>query len=153
MGKRTTFITLDRAIMTWRWYQDANTVRLWIHILLKANTKDADFESITVHRGQLVTSYQSLSKELGISVRSARTALNHLKMTGEVTVKTFPKYSVITVLNYEYYQKNRQGERQATDRQATGNRHQSNNINKDKEYIEPATPIESSGSYYDEDAW
>jgi hypothetical protein len=33
-----------------------------------------------------------------------RTALEHLKLTGEITVKAYPKYSVITVKNYDYYQ-------------------------------------------------
>ena len=44
-----TFIKLSRKIQSWRWYQDANTMRVFIHILLNANVYDHDFENITVN--------------------------------------------------------------------------------------------------------
>lgn len=34
----------------------------------------------------------------------ARTSLDHLKATGEITIKTTNKYSVITITNYDSYQ-------------------------------------------------
>lgn len=99
-----TFIKLNRKILKWRWYKDANTMRVFIHLLLKANYKDNDFEKITVRRGQLVTSQSHLADELNISVKCVRTALEHLKATGEVAVKSTAKYSIITVNNYDKYQ-------------------------------------------------
>lgn len=152
MAERTTYISLDRNILKWRWYKDANTMRLFVHLILTANIRDADFEKITVHRGQLVTSYPHLAQALGISVKSVRTALGHLKETGEVAVKTYPKYSLITVLNFSYYQKRWQGNGQSKGSQRAVNGQQSNNSNNIIN-IKPASPTESSGSYYDEDAW
>lgn len=97
--------------MRWRWYKDANTVRVFLHLILNANVSDHDFENITVHRGQLVTSQKSLSSDLGLTIKQIRTALEHLKETGEVAVTRYPKYSLITVLSYASYQDVRAGSR------------------------------------------
>lgn len=99
------FIKLNRKILNWRWYQDANTMRVFIHLLLKANYKDNDFEKTSVKRGQLITSQSHLAEDLKISVKNVRTALEHLKSTGEVAVETTTKYSIITINNYDEYQK------------------------------------------------
>lgn len=105
MPEKSTFIKLNRKILNWRWYHDSNTFRVFVHLLLTANVTDHDFERITVHRGQVVTSVARLSENLKISVKSVRTALEHLKSTGEVTVKTTSKYSIITVNKYDEYQR------------------------------------------------
>jgi len=47
-----------------------------------------------------------LSEVLKISERGIRTALNHLKATSEIAIKTTNKYSIITVLKWEEYQSN-----------------------------------------------
>ena len=58
-----------------------------------------------------------------MTIREVRTAISHLKSTGEVTCKTYPKYTVFTVKNYcEYQQSDMQNDSQMTD-----NRH-SNDI-------------------------
>lgn len=128
MAEPSTFIKIDRNITNWRWYEDSNTKAVFLHLLLMANIEDHSFQTIVVKRGQLVTSYASLSRNLGISIRSVRTALEHLKSTGEVTSTAYPKYQVITIVSYDKYQTNRQGNRQATDKQPTSNRQQSKNI-------------------------
>lgn len=122
-----TFVKLSRKIQSWRWYQDANTMRVFVHILLNANVYDHDFENITVKRGQWVTSVNKISEQLNISTRSIRTALNHLKSTNEVAIKTTPKYSIITVKNYNQYQKVTKCStinRQTDDKQVTNDRQQ-----------------------------
>lgn len=152
MLEKSTFIKLNRKILKWRWYKDANTFRVFIHLILLANVTNMDFENVTVKRGQVVTSQSHLSKDLKISVRSIRTALEHLKLTGEITVKSTPKYSIITIQNYNEYQKvtrNLTGDRQATDRQATGDRQQYKNVKNvkndknEREGASSATPAPS----------
>lgn len=143
MAEKTTWIKLDRNILSWGWYKNANTMRLFLHLLLKANIKDAKFMGTTIRRGQLATSYPSLSREVGLSVRSIRTALEHLKSTGEVTVQPHHDFSLITIQNYDRYQDRPTGQvtgkRQAIDRPSTGNRQQSKNIRiKEGKNIEPA---------------
>ena len=130
-----TFIKLSRKIQSWRWYQDANTMRVFIHILLNANVYDHDFENITVKRGQWVTSQKRIAEQLNLSLKNVRTALDHLKATGEVAVKTTSKYSIITVFNYNQYQKvahDSAVNRQSAGTQSAVNRQQ---YKKGKEYI------------------
>lgn len=120
MPEKSTFIKLNRKILKWRWYQDSNTFRVFVHLLLTANVTDRDFEQVTVKRGQLVTSVAHLSRDLKISVKSVRTALEHLKSTNEVAIQTTSKYSIITVNNYNEYQK--VASTRANEGQATGKR-------------------------------
>lgn len=91
-------------MLNWRWYTNPNTFRLFFHLLLTANYEPKDFETITVQRGQRIVSVQKLAEELKISTQATRTALNHLKLTNEITIKTTAKYSIITVKNYDLYQ-------------------------------------------------
>lgn len=137
MASRSTFVKIDRNIMRWRWYKDANTVRVFLHLILNANVSDHDFENITIHRGQLATSQKTLSDDLGLSIKQIRTALEHLKATGEVAVTKYPKFSLITVLSYASYQDVRAGTRAETtaaDRAGKGQAEGSRGAGKGQQY-------------------
>ena len=109
------FIKLYDKILNWEWYNDINTFRLFIHLLLKANYKDLKFEGKKILRGQLVTSLPKLSSQTGLSVRQVRVSLDKLKMTGEVTDSSTARYRIITIVRYDEYQANdRLGDRQMT---------------------------------------
>lgn len=97
-------ILLHRKIIEWEWYGDINTCRLFIHMLLIANWKEGHFRGTTVPRGSFVSSLDKLSEETRLTKREIRTAISHLKTTGEVTVKTTNKFSVFTIKNYALYQ-------------------------------------------------
>ena len=98
------WIKLSRKILDWRWYHDVNTKMLFIHLLLKANIKDHDFERDTIHRGELATSLSSLAAETGLTTSQIRTALSHLKDTNEIAITRRSKYLVISIKNYSKYQ-------------------------------------------------
>lgn len=104
MAEHSTFIKLDRNIMRWRWYKNGPVLRLFIHLLFKANVTDNDFEDITVKRGQVVTSIHQLSEQTGLSEKQVRTALEHLKSTNEVASTSSNRYTLITLVNYDAYQ-------------------------------------------------
>lgn len=104
MNKAGGFITLHRQILDWEWYDDLNTFRLFVHILLTANYKTGRFEGRTIRRGQLVTSLAKLSTSSGLSIQQTRTALEHLISTGEVTNESCAQYRIITVVKYNEYQ-------------------------------------------------
>lgn len=131
------FIKLQRKMLDWEWYTDSNTKAVFIHCLLKANWKEGRFRGEVVPRGSFITSLQSLSDELNISVRSVRTALDHLILTGELTSKTYPHWRMITVIKYNEYQATDKlddnqltSNRQATDKQLTTIEEYKNNKNK-----------------------
>ena len=110
------YIKLNRKILDWEWYRNINTKVLFIHMLLKANWKDGKFEGITIPKGSFVSSIQKLSIETDFTEREIRTAISHLKTTGELTVKTTNKYSIFTITNYCMYQfSDTQNDTQETD--------------------------------------
>lgn len=112
------FVAFPRGLTEWEWYDDPNTARLFFHLLLTANWQAKPWHGIMIQPGQLVTSRANLAYQLKISERSVRTALEHLKLTGEVTIKTGPKYSIITINNYSTIV----GRDQQNVRQPTSNR-------------------------------
>lgn len=73
------FITLHRRILDWQWYEDANVMRVFLHLLLTANHKDKKWKETTIKRGQLATSYDSISMKLGLTARQVRTSVGKLK--------------------------------------------------------------------------
>lgn len=77
------FICLFRDLLGWAWYLDINTKVLFIHMLLKANWRETKFRDTTVPRGSFVSSYPHLAEECGFTINELRTALNHLKSTGD----------------------------------------------------------------------
>lgn len=98
------FITVDRKILKWEWYQDVKVFHLFLYFLLRANWEDGRWKGIEVKRGQLITGRLQLSKDTGLTEREIRTCQDKLKMTGEVTIKATSKYSIITICKYDVYQ-------------------------------------------------
>lgn len=103
------WIKLHRQFIDWEWYSDANMVRLFLHLLLAANHKDAKWRGTVVKKGQLITSLGSLSEQTGLTVKQVRTALGKLQETGELGKQSGNQFTVVTVCNYEKYQQ-RDGE-------------------------------------------
>ena len=119
MAELSTFIKLDRNIQSWRWYANGNTFRVFIHLLLNANAFPRGWQGITIERGQFPTSYAKVGLALNLSVQEVRTAIDHLKKTGEITISRHRDFQVITVTNYSLYQ----GEQQSYNNHITVNQH------------------------------
>ena len=120
------YVKIFRKMIRWEWYTDINTKVLFLHCLLKANWKPGSWHGYKYERGQFITSLPTLANETGLTIRQVRTALTHLKSTGEVTDKIYSKFRIITVNSYDEFQSSdrqngRQvtGKRQASDRQPT----------------------------------
>lgn len=120
------FVKLHRKFLEWEWYSCPNTKTVFLHLMLTANHKPSRYQGHEVPRGAVVTGYPALAKQLNLSVRNVRTSLQHLKNTGEVTVKVTSKFSVITLVKYDFYHSDNPevtgkvtGKRQASDRQVT----------------------------------
>lgn len=98
------WISLYRKFTEWEWYTDANTMRVFLHLLLKANHKAGNWKGQIIQRGQLITGRKSIADELKISERNVRTALDKLKSTNEITIKPTNKFSLVTIVKYDTYQ-------------------------------------------------
>lgn len=133
------FVVLHRKITEWEWYSDTNTFRVFLHLLLTANHRPSRFRGHPVERGQIVIGRKALARTLKLSEREIRTAIQHLKSTGELTIKTTNRFSIATLTKYAFYQDRKQkttsqttsqaaNKRPASDQQATTSK-QCNNIN------------------------
>ena len=100
------YIKLYRNLLEWEWWSDINTCRLFVYMLLKANWKDGNFCGKVIPKGSFVSSLPKLSEETSLTISEVRTAISHLKLTGELTYKSYSKYTVFTVNNYCLYQSN-----------------------------------------------
>lgn len=130
------FVKIDRKILDWEWYQDSNVSRVFFHLLIKANFVSKKWRGIEIKRGQLITSSKTLSVELGLSNQKIRTAINKLKSTNEITIKTTNKFSCISIVSYDKFQDiNNQGNKQITNKQQTNNK-QITTTKESKEYEE-----------------
>lgn len=112
------WIKLHRSLLEWGWWDDANTTRLWLYILLTANHKQKEWHGVTIKAGQLLTGRKALSEATGLSERNIRTSLSKLESTGEITLKTTNKFTVITVIKWAQFQLSNNG----SDQQTTNNR-------------------------------
>jgi hypothetical protein len=98
------WIKLHRKMVEWEWYEDSNTLRVFLHLLLIANHKDGSVRGIPVKRGQALTGRRKLADSLKLSEKQIRTALNHLRRTNEVATDGANTHSIITIINYDTYQ-------------------------------------------------
>jgi len=136
------YVKLHRSLLTWEWYSDHNTCRLFVHLLLTANYEDKQWRGVEIKRGQRICSRATLAEETGLSERSVRTALNHLETTKEVAKITTPKYTIITVKNYDKYQtmtSEMTDSRPADDQQATTMKEGTNKAKKARNIFVPPT--------------
>lgn len=126
-NKEKGWICLYRSLLDWEWFDSPSTLSVFIFCLLRANHTDATWHGITLNKGQLFTSYQSIAKATGLSIQSVRTAMSRLKSTKEVTNKSTKVGQLITVVRYSEYQDGgkrvtKKLTKEATDLQQTSNR-------------------------------
>ena len=98
------YIKLYRSYIDWEWFSDYKTAHLWTYLLCRAQWEDTRWRGILIRRGQLLESLPNIALKTGMTVRSVRTALNHLKSTGEVTDEVTGFGRLITIVKYEEYQ-------------------------------------------------
>ena len=135
------FVALHRSLLSWGWHADPATGWLFVNLLLMANWTDSEWRGMTIKRGQLITGRKALAAQTGLSERQIRTALDHLKSTNELTIKSTNKFSLITIVNYGKFQDVQsdidQQNDQQVDQRPTSNRPQLNKYNKEQQSVKP----------------
>lgn len=91
------FVKLPRTLLEWQWYDDINTCKLMLHLLLKANFKRKQWRGQDILPNQLITSFEKLSIETGLSVSKVRTALKKLIDTKDVITTPHNKFTKIQI--------------------------------------------------------
>ena len=98
------WLKLYRKIDEWEWYTKSEMVHLFLHLIIKATPYEKTWRGIKLSRGQLIASRQKISVETGISEMKVRTCLQRLQDSGEITIVSSNRFSVIIVCNYDIYQ-------------------------------------------------
>lgn len=115
------FIKLHRAIDEWEWRAKPNTLSVWLYLLTHARHEPGSWQGVPLEAGQLITGTEAIGKVTGLSRQSVRTALEHLKKTGEITIKATNKFSIITVVKWGLYQSSESDTNQQTNQRTTNN--------------------------------
>jgi hypothetical protein len=87
---------------------------------------------MVISRGSFVSGIASLCGGTGLSKQKIRTSLKKLKSTGEITLQTTNRYSIISVKNWDKYQSaNTPANKPLTNKQQTNNKRitTNNNVN------------------------
>jgi hypothetical protein len=130
----TGWIKVHRKLTEWEWYDDVNTTRVFLHLLLVANHKDNKWRGIDIKRGQRLTSISALAKETNLSIKNIRTSIKRLKTTNEVASHSTAQHTVFTMVNYDLYQEGANevaNEGQAKGKQGATNKNDKNDKKKD----------------------
>lgn len=149
------YIKLHRKFRKWEWYDDANVMRVFLHLLLNATWTETEYRGEKLMPGDVVFSRKKYAKELKLSESATRRATNKLKETGEIsTIKTTNRFTIFHVENWTFYQGNgiesdHQNNQQTTNRPPKSD-HQNGHIQeyiKNKEYIDTDARAREEGRY------
>ena len=129
------WIKINRSLLDWEWFGNAEMIQLLVYLIFKANIEDKKWQGIIVKRGQLVTSVATISADLGLTSQKVRTCLDRLRQSETISIKTTNRFSLITICNYVRYQDFSDLAQQTNNKQIT-NKQQTNNkqITTTKEY-------------------
>ena len=122
------FVKLHRKMIEWGWYSDHVVKDVFLHILMVAAFKPGQYLGHDIKPGQAVIGRKKLAKELGFSEQQVRTALKKLESTGEITLFSTNKFTIVTVENWGFYQgEDFDDNQQVTNNQPTSNQQVTNN--------------------------
>ena len=102
------WIQLHRKIRDcWVW-ENPLYLKAWLYILFAANYKEKkilfDGKITAIKRGQFITSQRRLAADWGCNVKTVRNILNLMEEQEMVTLTTTGNGTLLTVINYDFYQ-------------------------------------------------
>lgn len=143
MNQNLSWVKLYRKLNNSAFKKKPLTVALFVHLLTNVNTETKKIiwndEEITVLPGQIITGRKSLAEDTGITQQSIRTSLKILKSTSTITIKTYSKFSVITLNKWSEYQSSTSkstNKQPATNQQLTTTKEYKNIRNKEYNTLE-----------------
>ena len=113
------WIKIYRSLLDWEWFDDAETVQLFIYLLVTANYEDKKWRGMDIKRGQTVIGLEAIAKRLGSTVQKIRTRLEKMTETGTITKEATNKFTIVTICNYESYQDGEEPLQQSNNNQIT----------------------------------
>ncbi len=126
---------------------------LWTYLLLRANHKEAELMSdvgvIKLKSGQFITSRDTIAISLGVKASKVQRMLKRLEIGQQIKQETNNRFRIITIVNWDKYQKNEQqtdskaNNKRTTDEQQTDTNKNDKNVKNDKkDTMQPAVSDE-----------
>lgn len=132
------WIRIHRKLIETSWFNKSEYVHLWLYLLLKANHQDKEVfvgnEKVLVKRGQLLTSRSKLAEVVHIQENKIYRILKCFENEHQIEQQKTKKYTVISIVNYDMYQKSEQvieqpmNSKRTTDEQSMNTNNNDNNI-------------------------
>ena len=130
--KNNSWLKLNRNILESNVFDNPKLLKVWIWCLCKASHKAHDQvvgrQVQHLEAGQFIFGRNRAAEELHMKPSTVRDYMAALKQLGNLDIKSNNKYSVVTVVNWAFYQqketKSRQRGRQQTDNKSTTNQQQ-----------------------------
>lgn len=146
------FVSLHRKILENPITKNSTYFHLWVLLLLLANHKDESSfiwngKPMKIKRGQLLTGRDKLAELSGIPPTTIERILKYLENGQMIGQQTFSKFRIITIINYNEYQKvdRKTDNRWTTDGQQMDTFNNDNNVNNENN-INTGEVVTSPGS-------
>ena len=98
------WIKIYRSLLDWEWFDDAETVQLFIYLLVTANYEDKMWRGMEIKRGQTVIGIEAIAKRLKTTRQKIRTRLKKLEERETITISSTNRFTIVTICNYDSYQ-------------------------------------------------
>ncbi|WWS40354.1 DnaD domain-containing protein [Staphylococcus aureus] len=126
----TGWIKLHRKLLDSPIFQNEKLFKVFAYCLMKASHKDhtqlVGRRVVELEKGQFVFGRKRASEELRLKESTVRDYIKLLENLGTIVVKSDNKFSVITIVNYDFYQSEQGRNQHQNDIKPTSKQHQSN---------------------------
>lgn len=158
------WIKLHRRLLESALISKPEYLGLWVVLLLMANHEDKEFifnnKKEICKRGQLITGRKQLAAKVKLSESKVERVLKYLEIEQQIEQRKTNAFRLITIINYDDYQKSEQQSEQPVDNQWTtgeqpvntnkNEKNYKNDKNEKKEGGEtPPTPKETMQNFFE----
>ena len=102
------WIKLHRQLLNNHIFQNEKLLKIWIWCLIKATHKErmqiVGRQKVRLEEGQFVTGRNAAAAELGMAPSTAWDYLKLLESEECITIKSNNKFSVVSIVNWDFYQ-------------------------------------------------
>lgn len=108
MVDRNGFIKLDRCLLQKHIFKNEKILKVWVWCLLRANHSDQSetvgLKEVPIKPGQFITGRYKAAEELRMNPSTAWKYLKWLEKNQSIVINSNNKFSVVTVINWDFYQ-------------------------------------------------
>ncbi len=134
------WFSIHRSLFDSKYGRNVEMIGFWVYLIGKANHADGyDCDGVLIKRGCLKTGRKILKAETGLSESKVERFLKKLEIEHQIEQQKTTKYRIISIINYDNYQRNEQrfgqqadNKRTTSEQQVDTNNKNNNNNNKNK---------------------